>query len=595
MDASRRAGLVPAGCAIAIAALAAWWMAITPQAQLRETLRVGQFWFLEGLFAVLLVATAIAGRHVMRMLNARDRWLFVGLVSLAAALVLIAPRTNRIFYDEQIYQAIGQNLSDLHRAQMCNDGTVEYGVLQCWRHEYNKQPYGYPHLLSVGYRWFGRSVSLAHWLNLLVSGATAGVIFLLVFLLTRDRLAGTFAALVFMLLPEQLRWSHSAAVEPSAAFACALAMLATAAFVESRSTAALAWMIAASSWATCFRPEAVLILPVIAAVVLRHAREEIGRPRFLWVAVLWIVLLLPTVAHLAAVRNESWGSSGGRFSLPFFLNNLRTNTAFYAGDPRFPAVVTLLALAGVGVARAATMPLGLWFGAFWGVFLFFYAGSYDYGADVRFSLMSYPPLAALAGIGMWRLLSRPGWQRSRVRRATAVGVAALAFQFAWYLPWTRAVGEEAWGARADVEFARDIAATLPANAVVLTHNPGMFHLWGVNAAQLSLATTEPAFVTETLPRRYAGGVYLHWNFWCNVSDPIQRGFCDRALATYPGEVVQQRQTRDYRFAFYRLAPPDPQGQTEGQTWGQTEGQTKGSDQGVGPRGRTKGSDQGVRP
>ena len=98
------------------------------------------------------------------------------------------------------------------------------------------------------------------------------------------------------------------------------------------------------------------------------------------------------------------------------------------------------------------------------------------------------------------------------------------------------------------------ARTLPANAVVLTHNPGMFQLWGVNAAQLSIATTDPAYVDETLPRRYAGGVYLHWNFWCNVSDPIQRGFCDRALASFPAEMIRERRTRDYRFAFYRVRP-----------------------------------------
>ena len=73
MDARRQARLLPAGCAIAIAALAAWWMAVIPQAQLRETLRVGQFWFLDGLFAVLLVATAVAGRRVIQMLDARDR------------------------------------------------------------------------------------------------------------------------------------------------------------------------------------------------------------------------------------------------------------------------------------------------------------------------------------------------------------------------------------------------------------------------------------------------------------------------------------------------------------------------------------------
>jgi hypothetical protein len=531
---------------------------MTGEAELREALRVGQFWFLDGLFAALLVATAVAGRHLIRMLDPSETRMLGGLVCLAAALVLVTPRTNRIFYDEQIYQAIGQNLSDLHLAQMCNDGTVEYGRLQCWRHEYNKQPYGYPHLLSLGYRWLGTSESVAHWLNVLVSGATAGAIFLLAFVLTRDRRAAGFGALAFMLLPEQLRWSHSAAAEPSAAFACAVAMLATAVFVESRSTAALVWMVVASSWATYFRPEAILILTVIAVVLLLHAREEIARPRFLWILALWVLLLVPTVAHLVAVRNESWGSSDVPFSLPFFWNNLRTNTAFYAGDPRFPAVFTLLALAGLRASRATTV-LVAWFAAFWGVFLFFYAGSYDYGADVRFSLMSYAPLAVLVGVGTSRFIHWLGSGTFPVRHVVPLAVAALAFQFAWYLPWARAVGEEAWGARADVAFAREVARTLPANAVVLTHNPGIFQVWGINAAQLSLATTEPGYVHDTLPRRYAGGVYLHWNFWCNVSDPVQRTFCDRALASYPAQMVREHRTRDYRFAFYRVTPSDETG------------------------------------
>ena len=52
-------------------------------------------------------------------------------------------------------RASAQNLADLKLAQMCNDGTVEYGRLQCWSGEYNKQPYAYPHVLSLAYRVFG--------------------------------------------------------------------------------------------------------------------------------------------------------------------------------------------------------------------------------------------------------------------------------------------------------------------------------------------------------------------------------------------------------------------------------------------------------
>ena len=138
---------------------------------------LGQFWFLEALFVMLVAVSVVAGRQILRNVGVSAVAIAGVLACVAALLVLIAPRTNRIFYDEQIYQSVGQNLSDLRLAQMCNDGTIEYGTLQCWRHEYNKQPYGYPHLLSIAYRIFGTSDHLAHRLNVVISGLTAGAIF----------------------------------------------------------------------------------------------------------------------------------------------------------------------------------------------------------------------------------------------------------------------------------------------------------------------------------------------------------------------------------------------------------------------------------
>ena len=150
-------------------------------------------------------------------------------------------------------------------------------------------------------------------------------------------------------------------------------------------------------------------------------------------------------------------------------------------------------------SRPARRQSGAWFAAFWGVFLFFYAGSYDYGADVRFSLMSYPPLAVLAGIGMSRLVSRGRWrdprsgaQRQSGRRARVSVRVVSAVDTGGR---GRSLGREG---RCRVR--REVAATLPANALVLTHNPGMFHLWGVNAAQLSHGHDDANYVTETLPR-----------------------------------------------------------------------------------------------
>ena len=45
---------------------------------------------------------------------------------------------------------------------------------------------------------------------------------------------------------------------------------------------------------------------------------------------------------------------------------------------------------------------------------------------------------------------------------------------------------------------------------------------------------------------------MHWNFWCNVQDPVQPEFCRKALQLKPFELVREYRERDQRFAFYRL-------------------------------------------
>jgi len=97
------------------------------------------------------------------------------------------------------------------------------------------------------------------------------------------------------------------------------------------------------------------------------------------------------------------------------------------------------------------------------------------------------------------------------------------------------------------------AAKLPPNSLVVTHNPNMFHIWGVSAAQMSLVGGDPRN-GERYFSRYAGGVYLHWNFWCNVHDQIQNAFCRNAVDEYDHEVVDSRRERDYEYILYRLRP-----------------------------------------
>jgi hypothetical protein len=553
MNSGRGWFAVAAAWIAALASLLAWLLR-TPPGALREQLKTLQFWSLEICVVLGLVLGLATARELLRGLNRRDSLKMTLLAAVAFGLtVFVAPRTNRIYYDEQIYQSIGQNLADLKLAQMCNDGTVDYGRLQCRSGEYNKQPYAYPHLLSLAYRAFGVHETIAFAVNALVAAATVCAVYLLVVVLFDDRVAALFAGLLVGLTPEQLLWSATAAVEPSASLACVAALLCAAHFSRARGTVALAAAGVAAAYAVQFRAESFLIVPAIGTLWWRHdVRDELRTTRVWWVALLSLGLVAVHIGHIFAVRNEAWGAGGARLSLGYLLANLRANGGFYFADERFPVLFTVLAVLGLTYPRSrpGRLPVVLYFLVFFTVYLLFYAGSYDYGADVRYSLMTYPPIAILGGLGAAQVVR---WL-NRVRTGlAAIGTltAGLVFQFLWYAPLVRATTEEAWAARADVRFARSLVPELRGNTYVLTHNPGMFHVWGINAGQMSLIVTDPNHMAY-LASRYTGGVYLHWNFWCNVQDPIQQEFCRKALASAPVDVVREYRERDQRFALYRL-------------------------------------------
>ena len=535
-----------------VAALVTWLLR-TPTPSLREQLKTLQFWSLEICVFLGLVVTAVVLRDLSRLLDRRDILRISALMALAIGLTVgLVPRTNRIYYDEQIYQNVGQNLADLKLAQMCNDGTVQDGRLQCSSGEYNKQPYAYPHVLSVAYRVFGIGTTTPFVVNALAMGVSVSFLYLLVFFLFSDRVAAFFAALLLVLTPEQLVWSATAAVEPSASLASVTALLAAACFVRSRSTVSLAGAAVAVAYAVQFRPESFLIVPVVALLLWQRTPEEFTRPRLWWAGLLLLALTAVHVGHMIAVRNEGWGTTQARLSLGYLAGNLRVNGWFYLTDARFPMTYTLLATLGLSGRRAEVgrMALALHFLLFFGIALLFYAGSYDYGADVRYSLATYPPLAILSGLGVARVIR---WiERLKSGLPVVQGLtAAVACQFLWYLPVARATTDGAWAARADVQFARSLVPDLRGNSYVLTHNPGMFQVWGVNAGQMSLAVTNPAYLDD-LAARFTGGVYLHWNFWCNVQEPIQPSFCAKVLALRPGEPVREHRERDQHYILYRL-------------------------------------------
>lgn len=527
--------------------------------------------FLDINFFLLILGIGINAtsfRDVFHKINNRTGIFLVVLVLCGIFLAMFAaPREHRIYYDEDIYMNVGQNIACLHKAGMCNEGEQRYGEYFCNRLEYNKDPNGWPFLLSLLMRVAGTSHLPCFMLTNVIFGLSIGVVFLIGFILFSDTWAGLFSALIFALIPEAIRWSNTTAAEPATALFSGMAVLFVVWFARNRGNGVLFLSAVTLPLAFQFRPESVLVVIPAGLALLLLSPKAIPEKR-IWLAILLtLILSVPHFVHLLSVKGGSWGApSGVKFSSAFFVPNFKTNALFYVKNTGFPILFTLLSFIGLIIPKTCAgksagqgtfyfalrekLILISWFLVFWGIFLFFYAGSYHYGADIRFSLLSFMPIALLAGFGCLSI-SRWAYRASGFTHARFALAAGIIFVFVSFLPNIRAVGQEAWGARADHRFAQIMAESLPPDSIVLAHNPSMFLLWGISAAQASIALDDPGFVGHIF-KRYSGGVYFHHNFWCNVDDPTQKAFCESMLAGFDYEQMMVFTEQHYRYALYKL-------------------------------------------
>jgi hypothetical protein len=563
------------------------WASSTSSWKLQEQLQIISPLFLEICFFLLVLAIGINCRLIKNLFSGISRAIWVGLAAITLGGLLItvfaAPRDHRIYYDEDIYLSIGQNIAYLKntgvhagegygsslasiwkrwtgRAAMCNEGRHEYGDFFCDRLEYNKEPNGWPYLISIVFRLAGVHENPIFWTTNLLYALSIVTAFGIAYLLFHCPYRGLFAALIFALTPEYIMWSNTTAVEPSAACFVGLALLTALIYVRSRAGSALFLMMVMAAFACQFRPESIMCLGVIGLAVLFFAGEELKRGRFYLALSVLFILIIPHLVHLYAVKDMGWGSAGPKFSFDFLQGNLKVNALFYLKNVRFPVTFTALFFLGLLLGGRAGKRNGktfylyektvvlFWFLLFWGIFILFYAGSYDYGADVRFALLSSIPLAVLAGSGSVSLAQS---MNRRFRYMQFLLAVLIIFSFIPFLPFVKAITQEAWGARYDHMYAMEMAKEVPDNGIVLTHNPNMFLLWGKNAAQASLATEQTGYFKNFF-YRYPGGVYFHYNFWCNVPDKLQNSFCKNILERYDSTLIKSYKERDYTYELYRI-------------------------------------------
>lgn len=532
----------------------------------------------------------------LRRLNRPGVWLFV---ILAAGLLLVsqvAPQVHRVYFDEDIYANMAQNMAFTGQTGMANYGSFEYGEYFVNWLGYNKDPSGWPFLISLAFQLFGTDETLAFYLNNLLFGGGIIIVFFIARLLAGGTFAGLIAAFIFAIIPHNLLWANTVAAETSAAFFAGLAVLCTLVYLRTRAARHLFLLAAVLPFACYMRPESSLIALWAFAAVSFNLFSTVSPPRppfrhpfatrAFWAAgLIGFAFIIPLIWHFFAVSGQSWGAPGAKFSTFFLSNNLTVNGSYFLNNKAFPILFTLLALAGLAAWRGRPAQVGekispkgvflilLWFLLFWGIFLFFYAGSYKYGADVRFALVCFMPLSVLAGLGGDALREwaaggedapngegeteaaagggRPCPRMVYRRPFTALLILLLLFCWLKFVPLIRLVGQEAWGARYDHKYSHEFIKKIPNRSIVVTHIPTMFLLWGQNAIQSYAGINNPDLIRD-LMIRYNGHVYFHKNYWCNALNDANKTICDGMQTRYDLEPVAVAREQSYEYGLYRM-------------------------------------------
>jgi len=498
--------------------------------------------------------------------NRKGVYLVILLLVAFSMASFVAPRTHRIFYDEDIYANIGQNIAVKGETGYCNYGTFEYGEYYPHWVSYNKEPSGWPFLISLAFQLFGTDEFYAFLLNNAIFAFGILIAFFITWHLTGRYFSAFLAALVFALIPHNLIWANTAAAEPSASFFAGLTVLSLIVYLKTCKDRHLFLLLVLFPFASQMRPESILIFVLILFAVLIFSPKTLIDKKVWGIGILTTVFLLPHILHIYAVSGHSWGAEGAKFSLRFFPENISVNGSYYLNNRYFPVVFTLLSIIGLIFSRHSSkwrLVILLWFLIFWGIFLFFYAGSYRYGADVRFSLLSFMPLSILAGMGGGFVREKIAGYKIKDSGCSSLSsgkmdpipciiLIVILLSFIQFLPLIREVGQEAWGARYDHKYAQEFIKKIPSRSIILTQNPTMFLLWKQNAIQTYAGINNPSLI-QFLMKRYQGHVYFHYNYWCNTKSERNRRLCDGIKERYELEEIARAREQDYEYGLYRMS------------------------------------------
>jgi len=519
---------------------------------------------------LLVVFFLFSYSHIKKQLEIVPKWaklaLIVTLLIGLSLRLVVTPWLHKIYYDEDIYINIAHNIANQGQACLCDYGSPSF----CKVCIDNKQPMGmatfYAILIKLfGWAGYGSEASIFA-TSIILSSIAILLIFVIAYQLTKNPYIGLFAALFLALTPTHIRWSASTSLDSFYLTFLLLACVAWLIDVKDFNSTMFAFF--ATAFAVQIRPEGLITILILGFLVLAtHKKpfELLTRKEFLLGLLLMLLLVLPTVWHLKLNKEETWGApQGKKISLSYFPGNAKDNILFFFDATRFPIVVTAFAVLGFfyGLAKFTKQSLALmaWFLVFFMVWAVFYAGSFNYGMDIRFMLTLLAPVLIFAATGCCIVMDLVRYvvvrfnKRSKLKLNIPLFTLIAAGICLWliidYYDYISNFGEKASDAMTVHEFARAFVQNTSSNCIFLSQVSSMFLNFNRPSIQMH------QFIWGSYDKEVLNNydcIYLYWGYWCASHEPHRIEQCAPLLNKFSWNKVASLQFDQRReFAFYKL-------------------------------------------
>jgi 4-amino-4-deoxy-L-arabinose transferase-like glycosyltransferase len=474
--------------------------------------------------------------------------------------------TERIFFDEHLYQDEAINIIKQFNAKMCVYGTSD----NCKILTYYHQGIAWAYIIALSYLIFGINVMHSAWnLNLIFSTFSIPILFFITFLLTKKESTSILATFFYSLTPLTLIWARTGCAEVSLVFFSLLSILSLLLWLQTKNKKIFIFLLSSLTFAAQAKIEGVFILAIIFAfyILLSNFKLE----EFLEFFIYLFFLLFPAFVYLLIqYQQDSFGQTQNiKFSINYFVENIVTNSLFWFnyyqnGTPiqtqnvnnLFLPIFAIFSIFAIKEKelRRKVLCIGIWFIVPFLLYASFYAGSVTYGVDNRFMLSCVAPLSILGAIGISKIYSLFSFSKiSKIFGVFIFSILILVYVYEFLLlsPYVVVDPMQIWEAHDARVYVFDFVLKhyndFPKDCYFVSYVPGLFRALGRNG-----------IYTETFFGLYSSGelkgkcLVFDYGYWCIVP-PFHDTTCKAILQRFQTKMVENLTLPDNRtLAFYYI-------------------------------------------